>query len=124
MAFDTNMGGSGLGGYITRVRGTDTQFVRNSVINGDETALTKADYVDFEAAKTAGASVAGTQTIDCGGLAVAGEDAGLLTVTYSASVVIDNVTSAISIELVLFSIMSTLDFYYEVPRTILPVNLA
>ena len=85
-------------GYITRVRGTATTFVRAAAINGDKTVLDEKDFVDFEAAKLAGASVAGTQTVDCGGLAVAGEDAGLATLTYTASINLDGTEYPISID--------------------------
>ena len=95
MAYDTI---NSIDGYITRVRGTATTFVRATAINGVKTLLTAKDFVDFEAAKAAGASVAGTQTIDCGGLAVAGEDAGLLTQTYTASINLDGTVYPISID--------------------------
>lgn len=95
MAYDTI---NSIDGYITRVRGTATTFVRAAAINGDKTVLTAKDFVDFEAAKAAGASVAGTQTVDCGGLAVAGEDAGLSTATYTASINIDGTVYPISID--------------------------
>jgi cold shock CspA family protein len=88
---------NGINGYITDVRGTATQFVRASAINGDETVLTEKDFVQFEAAKTAGATVAGTQTVDFGGTLVGGNDAGLVTATYTATIVLDGTSYPISI---------------------------
>lgn len=100
MAFDTI---NSIGGYITRVRGTDTQFVRNAVINGVSGDLDK-DYVDFEAAKTAGASVAGTQVADIGGIAAIGSELiGAADGTYTATVTIDNVANAVSVDVLLAS---------------------
>jgi hypothetical protein len=90
---------NGINGYITDVRGTATQFVRASAINGDETVLTKKDFVDFEAAKTAGATVAGTQTVDFGGTVVGGNATGLANdaTTYTATIVVDGVSFAVSV---------------------------
>lgn len=97
MAKDTNIGGSGIDGYITSVRGTATYFIREAVINTE-------DLVDFEAAKTDAADNAGSQQINVGGvIALGSELIGAANGTYTMTVNIDGTDYAVSVDVLLAS---------------------
>jgi len=78
--------------YETKVRGTATSFVRESAVTPNSN-----DVTSFNAWETAGTSVAGVQTVSFGGNLVGTNDAGLVTATYTASIVLDGTTYPISI---------------------------
>jgi hypothetical protein len=97
MAKDTNINGSGIDGYIVSVRGTETKFVREDVINTE-------DLVDFEAAKTDAADNVGSQQIDVGGVIAAGTELlGAADGTYTMTVTIDGTAYPVSVDLLLAS---------------------
>ena len=78
--------------YVLTIDGTRTEFVREAVVS-----VNSADKTNFDTWETAAALVAGTQTVDFGGTVVAGNDAGLVTATYTASISIDGVAYPVSV---------------------------
>jgi len=81
---------NGLTVYATSTRGTAEGYIRVAAVNAQ-------DISDFDTAETAGASAAGTQTVDYDGTLVGGTDAGLVTATYTASINLDGTDYPISI---------------------------
>jgi len=96
MALDTNIGGSGITGYITKIVGTNVHFVRQKTISGVDDYANSMETA-FDDAKTAGASVAGTQIVNFSGSLVGGDVAGFGTGTLTGSIIIDGVVNPISI---------------------------
>ena len=76
--------------YATKTRGTAQYFIRVAVVNA-------ADIAGMDADETAGGTAAGVQTVDFDGTVVAGNDAGLVTGTYTASINLDGTAYAISV---------------------------
>ena len=81
---------NGISCYATETRGTAQSFVRVSVVGTN-------DVSDFDTAETAGGTAAGVQTVDFDGTVVGGNDAGLVTGTYTASINLDGVDYPISV---------------------------
>ncbi len=80
--------------FETKVRGTATSYIRQSVV-----APNPKDLANFGTWETAGTSVAGIQTANYGGTVVGANATGLTndSTTYTASVVIDGTAYAVSV---------------------------
>ena len=83
---------NGISAYAFDTRGTAQRYIRVSAVAVD-------DVASFDAAETAGASAAGTQTVNFDGSLVGTADAGLGAGTFTASIVLDGTTYPISITL-------------------------
>jgi len=77
--------------YATKTRGTVQSFIRVAVVN-------TADVAGMDTDETAGGSAAGVQTVDFDASAVGGNDAGLVTATYTASINLDGTAYPISVD--------------------------
>jgi len=77
--------------YATKTRGTAQSFIRVAVVNA-------ADVANMDTDETAGGSAAGVQTVDFDASAVGGNDAGLVTATYTASINLDGTAYPISVD--------------------------
>ena len=76
--------------YATKTRGTAQSFIRVAVVGAD-------DVASFDTAETAAGTAAGTATLGFGGTVVGGNDAGLVTGTYTASINLDGTAYPISV---------------------------
>ena len=77
--------------YATKTRDTKQYFIRETVVNEN-------DVAGFDADETAGGSAAGIQAVDFNGTVVGGNDAGLVTGTYTASINLDGTVYPISVD--------------------------
>lgn len=92
---------NGITVYETKTRGGASYYIRESVVN-------TADVAGMDADETAGGSAAGVQTVDYDGTVVGGNDAGLVTGTYTASINLDGTDYAISVPVTTADTFTTL----------------
>ena len=82
---------NGIDAYATKTRGTAQSFIRVAVVNA-------ADVAGMDTDETAGGTAAGVQTVDFDATVVGGNDAGLVTATYTASINLDGTAYPISVD--------------------------
>jgi len=92
---------NGISAYATKTRGAAQSFIRVAVVNA-------ADVAGMDADETAGGSAAGTSTVGYGGTVVGGNDAGLVTGTYTASINLDGTAYPISVTITTADTFTTL----------------